>query len=696
LLLAQAYQNLRQFDEAIVEYKKLNINRPKNKLIPFNLGLCLLEIGDNNAAIEAFKGSIQLDGSFLTAWGNLGNALKGEGRLKEAIQATQKVLDLEPNNPTAHMNLGLIHKDLGELEQALTSTLTSLELQPDNPTGHMNLGLIYQELGQLDQALTSTLKSLELKPDNPAAHMNLGGIYKDLGELEQVLTSTLKSLELQPDNPTGHMNLGLIYQELGQLDPALASTLKSLELQPDNPTAHMNLGGIYKELGQLDHALASTLKSLELKSDSPAALTNLGGIYQELGELDQALTSTLKSLELKPDNPTANMSIGSIYKDLGQLDQALASTLKSLELQPDNPAAHMNLGAIYQDLGKLDQALSSTLKSLELKPDNPAAHKNLGGIYQDLGKLDQALASLRVAMKSEKTKEEAAIELALIYYGMSHYHDGVKAISEIHSKTADNLLLSLYLCLDEKLEFNRCAGDLIGKRWLDQRGVAAIDHANDLYNQTLDNGLGGSAIDSVFIQTVNEQEFSDELIEGILLHLSNKTLQPRNQGLLVNGSQTSGNILDIPEKPFQALKELLIQKIDNYNQLSDINTDKFFQTNWEKHMYNLKGWAIVMKKGGSLKSHNHELGWQSGTFYLQMPEKGANPEEGAIEFSHQGPRYPKGASVFKRRVIRPKARDLNIFSSSLFHRTLPFHSETQRICIAFDVTRNEKLWEASN
>ncbi|WP_156487027.1 tetratricopeptide repeat protein, partial [Prochlorococcus sp. MIT 1303] len=42
LLLAQAYQNLRQFDEAIVEYKKLNINRPKNKLIPFNLGLCLL------------------------------------------------------------------------------------------------------------------------------------------------------------------------------------------------------------------------------------------------------------------------------------------------------------------------------------------------------------------------------------------------------------------------------------------------------------------------------------------------------------------------------------------------------------------------------------------------------------------------------------------------------------------------------
>lgn len=106
-------------------------------------------------------------------------------------------------------------------------------------------------------------------------------------------------------------------------------------------------------------------------------------------------------------------------------------------------------------------------------------------------------------------------------------------------------------------------------------------------------------------------------------------------------------------------------------------------------MYTLRGWAIIMSKGGSLKTHNHERGWLTGTFYLQMPEEKSNPEEGAIEFSHQGPRYPTGNSEFGRKVIRPRARDLNIFSSSLFHKTLPFDSETQRICIAFDVTKNK-------
>ena len=212
----------------------------------------------------------------------------------------------------------------------------------------------------------------------------------------------------------------------------------------------------------------------------------------------------------------------------------------------------------------------------------------------------------------------------------------------------------------------------------------------------LDNGLDGTSLDSVFVQPINKQEFSDALIQEILIRLSSGSLQSRVQGHLANGLQTSGNILDLPEKPFQVLKELIVQKIDNYNQTCDINTDKNFRINWEKNLYLLRGWAIVMNKGGSLNSHNHEAGWLTGTFYLQMPDEGDNPEEGAIEFSHQGPKYPEGSFPFEKRVIRPSARDLNIFASSLFHRTLPFQSETQRICIAFDVMRNEKLWDAFN
>ena len=418
---------------------------------------------------------------------------------------------------------------------------------------------------------------------------------------------------------------------------------------------------------------------------------NLGGIYKDLGKLEQALTSTRKSLELKPDNPTAHMNLGGIYKDLGNLEQALASTLKSLELRPDNPDTYMNLGSIYKDLGNLDHALAFTLKCLELKPDNPTAHMNLGGIYHDLGNLDQALIHYKKSAKDKKTSEQTAIKLANAHYYNGRYLDGVEVTRGRQGKKIENIHLSLLLCLNKKEEFNKFANSLISRGMLNQQGVAAIDHANILFEQALDNGLEGNTLDSVFTQRIHHHEFSDTMIEELLTQLSSELMQSKSQGTLVNGMQTSGNILNSPDPLFQKLKELLVQKISLYNSSCNINTDKNFDANWQKNIYDLGGWAIIMSKGGNLKSHNHEHGWLTGTFYLQMPEKGASKEEGAIEFSHQGPRYPSGDAAFERRVIRPLARDLNIFSSSLFHRTLPFQSEKQRICIAFDISERNDL-----
>ena len=297
LLLAQAYQNLEQFDAAIAEYKKLDIDQSSNKMIVFNFGLCFLNAGDNSNAIEKFKIVLQLDELFIPALANLVNAYKGAGRLNEAMHSLQKILDQQPSNPIVHMNLGGIYQDLGLFDQALASTLKSLELNPGNADAYLNLGGIYQDLGQFDQALASTLRSLELNPDNSGAYMNLGVIYQYLGQLDQALASTLRSLELKPDNVDAQINLGVIYQGLGQLDQALAYTLKSLEINPDNSKALMNLGGIYQEFGQLDQALAYTLKSLEINPDNSKALMNLGGIYKNLDNFEEANNAMQRSFD---------------------------------------------------------------------------------------------------------------------------------------------------------------------------------------------------------------------------------------------------------------------------------------------------------------------------------------------------------------------------------------------------------------
>lgn len=619
LLMAQAYQKLGKYQEAIIHYKKISITPLMNKLIPFNLGLCFLNIGQSDDAIKAFHDAILLDDTFVAAWGNIGTCLKQEGHLKEAIHATRKVLELDPGNLNALLNLGSIYMGLGELNLALEFTLKSIELNPYDSILYMNLGSIYKDLGRLDLALESIHKSIQLNPDNPISYINLGSIYKDLGELNLALESIHKSIELNPDNAISCLNLG--------------------------------------------------------------------GIYKDLGELDLALEFTLKSIELNPNNPISYMNLGSIYKDMGNPKQALQFTLKSLELKPDSSISYMNLGSIYKDLGQPRLALEFTLKSIELNPDNPTCLINLGGIYIEIGELDQAFLHLRNALKYEQTNEQAVFLLAETYYLKQLYVEAIQVLGNVKTREQASLLLSLYLAINNKNKFNVCARELIEKNWFDSRSIAAIDHANVLYNQAMDNGLNGNSFDTISTQNISENEISETLFNEMLAYLSDMTLHSRFQKLLINGTQTSGNIFDTPKESFRVLLKLLITKIEKYNLDCNVNTDKSFMTNWNNKLYTLRGWAIVMGKGGSLLPHNHEHGWLTGTFYLQLPEIVDKANDGAIEFSHKGPQYPHDNIVFDKKVLRPKVRDLNIFSSSLFHRTLPFQSTTQRICIAFDLRR---------
>ncbi|WP_413314461.1 MULTISPECIES: CmcI family methyltransferase [unclassified Prochlorococcus] len=154
LLLAQTHQRLGQFKEAIIEYKKLNINQSKNKLIPFNLGLCLLEISDNSAAIEAFQIAIQLDETFIGAWRMLGSALKKEGLIEEACLATTEFLRLQSRGLKTTANISTIASSLGQklIRQNLTPTFFDnaviTSLSGNKPWGELDIPKVYEELNE--------------------------------------------------------------------------------------------------------------------------------------------------------------------------------------------------------------------------------------------------------------------------------------------------------------------------------------------------------------------------------------------------------------------------------------------------------------------------------------------------------------------------------------------------------------------
>ena len=92
----------------------------------------------------------------------------------------------------------------------------------------------------------------------------------------------------------------------------------------------------------------------------------------------------------------------------------------------------------------------------------------------------------------------------------------------------------------------------------------------------------------------------------------------------------------------------------------------------------------LLKGEGYNTPHIHPAGWLSGVVYLKMP-KSIKKNEAGIEFSLHGEDYLVKNRSIPTKTIVPTIGDLVLFPSSLFHKTIPFKSNEERIVIAFDI-----------
>ena len=76
----------------------------------------------------------------------------------------------------------------------------------------------------------------------------------------------------------------------------------------------------------------------------------------------------------------------------------------------------------------------------------------------------------------------------------------------------------------------------------------------------------------------------------------------------------------------------------------------------------------------------------SGVLYLALPDRRASGQEGCFELGLHGDDYPVEDGVeFPSRVLEISRGDIVLFPANLFHRTLPFTADSERVCIAFDL-----------
>lgn len=503
--------------------------------------------------------------------------------------------------------------------------------------------------GQLAQAESMAKAMVKAYPGALILHNVLGVALEGQRKFDEAAVWYRKALALDPGIAELHFNLGVVLGHLGKLEDAIASYKRAAGLKPNLTVAHFNLAAALEERGRLDEAAASLRKVLAIEPQFFEAHGNLGTILQKQGRLEEAEACYRRALSIHAD-ARGHFNLGTALRDQGRLDEAIESYRRALAMQPDYVEAHNNLGEALRDQGDMEGAVACFRSALTIDPDNALANFNWAQFLFDARKLPEAIP----------------------FFEKSQLHDWRERVLYCLYKTEQFDAFQQYLQPMLKGRHNLPFLATLSTHYSTNFGVPdpynfCPDGMNFVYHNSIPDLAGENSA----------------LRQEILNDIQHADIAERMQGRLHNGIQSAGNLFKRPEESFRKLAQLVRNEAAKYRQKFSGSTCELIKS-FPQEVEFSSSWYVKMRQGGHLNGHIHEEGWISGAVYLAMPRE-TDGIAGSFEYGTDGDDYPRKHDNFPARAILPKVGDIVMFPSSLFHRTLPFNSADERICVAFDI-----------
>jgi len=423
-------------------------------------------------------------------------------------------------------------------------------------------------------------------------------------------------------------------------------------------------------------------KSVTFLEPSKQQLNDLLKYYQTK-QYDNAEKLAVSITKEFPKHPFSWKVLAAALKQNGRIDESLVASQKSVQFDPQDAEAHYNLGIVMQELGRLDEAEAIYKKAITLKPDHKA-YNNLGIVMQELGRLDEAEASYKKAITLKPDFIQAIKNRWLLLFNQKRFEEALIDADLSISKGSRELdLTTLYALgrIDEiykRLEVrSKTDGENISIAAF-ASFIAEVEKKNTAYN-FCPNPLDFVHHANLSTHINDSNSYIDELIHE--LDGVKKIWQPSKK-TTVGGFQTlTGlNLFESPSGKVEQLKSIIINELDLYQKKYSKRSCSYIQK-WPFQNY-LNAWYVVLKKQGYQNPHIHPGGWLSGVIYLKVVPS-LDKNEGAIEFSLNGEYYSNDNS--SKLIHQPKLGDIVFFPSSLYHRTVPFSTNTDRIIVSFDL-----------
>ena len=191
----------------------------------------LVETGNLEAAIKAYREALKIDPHLTGAHFELGEALLRNSssatpadQLEEARKELETAVAEDRHDAQAECLLGELSLRGSDEKDAKQHLLKALAIQPQNPDAHLGMGKVYVLDGDLEKALNEFKNVIRQDPANAQAHYVLAQTYRKLGQLkdaeQEVATyRALRSSQRQLEDMFGRMRKDISAEDPSDEEP---------------------------------------------------------------------------------------------------------------------------------------------------------------------------------------------------------------------------------------------------------------------------------------------------------------------------------------------------------------------------------------------------------------------------------------------------------------------------------------------
>ncbi len=189
-----------------------------------NLGLARLELGQDNAGLQALAEALRLNPADAELALDTAGLLSSRGREAEALAILRQACDATPGDDRLWTELAQLAAQLNDGELAESAFRQAAQLQPDEASCWLNLGSVQQMRGNNDSARRNYLQALSLKPGWDAACWALAQVIslQSDAELAQSIVSRASSVPGADSAPMQFAAAKLLH-DAGQVEAAFGA-----------------------------------------------------------------------------------------------------------------------------------------------------------------------------------------------------------------------------------------------------------------------------------------------------------------------------------------------------------------------------------------------------------------------------------------------------------------------------------------